>query len=120
MTLFDVDIELLRSTADNAMVNSCTILSPGTAVSDGAGYLTFSGISTTSPCRLVEQNGNESITAEQIRQFGSWLLWLPVTLSGIDPRATINVNSRKYRVVWNPPLTTDDAYVKLGLELLND
>lgn len=118
MTLYDVDIELLRSTADTAMVNSCIILSPGTATSDGAGSLTFSGISTTSACRLVERSGNEAITGEQITQFGSWLLWLPVTLSGIDPRSTISVNANVFRIVWTPPLTADDAYVKLGLELL--
>lgn len=118
MTLTNTEVIILRNLAYNALVNNCTISSPGGATSDGAGYLTFSGISTTSPCRLVERTGDEIITAEQIQQFGSWLLWLPVTLSGIDPRATINVNANVYRIVWTPPLTTDDAYTKLGLELL--
>jgi hypothetical protein len=119
MTLYDTDIELLRSTADNAMVNSCTILTPtASGISDGAGYLTFSGTSITSPCRLVEQSGNEAISAEQIRQFGAFLLWLPVNLNSIDPRAVITVNGQKYRVVWTPLRTYDDAYIKLGLEIL--
>jgi hypothetical protein len=118
MTLFDTDIELLRSTADDAMVNTCTIATPSTATSDGAGFLTFATTTVTSVCRLVERSGNEAITAEQIRQFGSWLLWLPVNLGTIDRRATITVNNIKYRIVWTPTLTTDDAYIKLGLELL--
>lgn len=118
MTLTNTDVIVLRNLASNAMVNSCIITSPGTAISDGAGSLTFSGVTTISPCRLVERSGDQNITAEQIKQFGNWLLWLPVTLSGIDPRATINVNGNAYRIVWTPQLTTDDAYVKLGLELV--
>lgn len=118
MTLYDTDIELLRSTADNAMVTSCSIATPSTATSDGAGYLAFATTTVTSVCRLVERSGNEAITAEQIKQFGSWLLWLPTNLGSINPRATVTISGVKYRVVWTPTLTADDAYIKVGLELL--
>lgn len=97
------------------MPDTCTISVP-TATSDGGGAsIPGTPTTTTSPCRIWPRAGRLEQTGEQVQQRGSYGLALPVDVV-VPETASILVNGRTYRIVYQPPVGGLSLEQELGLE----
>lgn len=77
------------------------------------------------PCGFKAASGREAVSADQLKQQGSYRLKLSTTLTVPDtddpfvPLDTdeVEVLATVYRIVWTPPPSALSLFRKIGLEL---